>query len=537
MIRGICDQLDLVPVIDAALPWDRQRCKLSPGERVRALVIGCFMRQRPLYRVHELFLATDCELVLGRGVTPDDLGDDALGRALDKLAAAGPARVFSSVCARAALLERVDRRFLHWDSTTRSFYGDYDRPVPDGGVHVTHGYSKDHRPDLKQILLSVLGSREGFPLGGGVHDGNASDKKLNAQVIAEIREAFSPEELRRLVYCADSAFVTNENLRAAAEICLGFISRLPSSYAAAAEVKERAWAGAWVDIGAIAARPNAARYQASEQEAEIDGRRYRLVVLRSSQLEKRKAAAFEKELADQRVALERSAKELERAPFACAEDAETAAGTWLLQAGFHRVTASVEPEQVARKRTAAGRPRKGEKAPTKTVYRVRTQIEGLAAERVETERQRRSTFVLITTVPLAEAGARDLLLEYKHQGSLERRFAFLKDSEIVDSFFLKKPERVLALGYILLMVCLVFSVLERRMRQTGQALPTVARGEVSNPTGLEVLRNISVIVIRHEDNTRTFHVPGALRPAFDAILAGVRVDAKVYTEPPRRETG
>jgi len=29
---------------------------------------------------------------------------------------------------------------------------------------VTHGHSKDHRPDLKQVLLSVLGNREGFPL-------------------------------------------------------------------------------------------------------------------------------------------------------------------------------------------------------------------------------------------------------------------------------------------------------------------------------------------------------------------------------------
>ena len=178
------------------MPWDRHRCKLSPGEPICALIISCFLRQRPLYRVFLSFLTTDCEVLLGRGVAPADLNDDALGRALDKLAAADPEKVFAAMSARAAVVEAVDRRFLHWDSTSRSFYGDYDAAPPAEGVPVVHGHSKDHRPDLKQIMLSVLGNREGFPLWGEVHPGNASDKKLNTEVIAQIRDAFSPEQLR-----------------------------------------------------------------------------------------------------------------------------------------------------------------------------------------------------------------------------------------------------------------------------------------------------------------------------------------------------
>jgi hypothetical protein len=48
---------------------------------------------------------------------------------------------------------------------------------------------------------------------------------------------------------------------------------------------------------------------------------------------------------------------------------------------------------------------------TRTVYRVVARVVGRDAARVEAERQRRSTFVLITTVPRTEADARDLLLE------------------------------------------------------------------------------------------------------------------------------
>jgi hypothetical protein len=141
LVRAICDQLDVVSVLNEALPWDRRRCKLSPGERIQALIISCFLRPRPLYRVGLSFLTTDCEVLLGRGVVPDDFSDDCLGRALDKLAAAKPAKVFAAMSARAAVAEAVDRRFLHWDSTTRSFYGAYAQAAGSGPA-VTYGHSK-----------------------------------------------------------------------------------------------------------------------------------------------------------------------------------------------------------------------------------------------------------------------------------------------------------------------------------------------------------------------------------------------------------
>ena len=75
---------------------------------------------------------------------------------------------------------------------------------------------------------------------------------------------------------------------------------------------------------------------------------------------------------------------------------------------------------------------------------MRAAVAGLDEDKVVAERQRRSTLVRITKIPPAEADARELLLEYKFQGSIERRFALLKAPEIVDSFFVKKPKRLLA---------------------------------------------------------------------------------------------
>ena len=46
LVRAICEQLDVICIVNEAVPWDRQRCKLSPGELICALIIGCFLRQR-----------------------------------------------------------------------------------------------------------------------------------------------------------------------------------------------------------------------------------------------------------------------------------------------------------------------------------------------------------------------------------------------------------------------------------------------------------------------------------------------------------
>jgi transposase len=532
LVRALCEQLDVRGVLDRMLAWDDRRCKLSPGTRILALILSCFLRQRPLYRVGQGFHLTDCELLLGRGVTPEDLNDDALGRALDKLAAAGPRKVFSALCARAVAHEGVARTALHWDSTTRSFYGEYATAPPAEVPRITHGYSKDRRPDLKQVVLSLLTDREGFPLWGAVHDGNASDKKLHTQVLGEIATAFAPRELRRSTYVADSAFVTAGNLEAAARAGLNFLSRLPETYAVADEVKAAAWAGAWEELGAISPVRGAARYQASEQRGTVHGRTYRLVVYRSSHLDRRKQRALEAEVARTRLALEKQAAQLARQQFACRADAEAAAAAWRQTPAYHRLEAEVVEERLRHKRPGPGRPRKEEQPRFSSVYRVRPRIAGLDERHLAEERQRRSTFVLITTVPPAQFSAHALLLEYKHQSSLERRFAFLKDPEIVDSFFLKKPERVQALGYVLLMVCLIFSVLERRVRQTAAPLPTIARGPVVNPTGLEVLRNLAATVIRLPDAARVLSVAPALRPTFDAILQRCRVPVAAYTQLP-----
>ena len=76
-------------------------------------------------------------------------------------------------------------------------------------------------------------------------------------------------------------------------------------------------------------------------------------------------------------------------------------------------------------------------------------------------------FVLLTNVPTAgnlAHNARELLTVYKEQHGTEQNYGFLEDPVIVNSLFLKKPERIEALGLVLLLSLLLWRLMERQMR-------------------------------------------------------------------------
>jgi transposase len=554
LIRAMCDEIGLREIVDRNVVWDRERCKLSPGERITVLVVNMLTTQNPLYRVEESFEVSDCELLFGEGILGSDLNDDCLGRGLDRLWEGEAGKIFSMIVANALTRENVDRRFTHFDTTSRTVFGEYREEIPkteektqeapDGQespkkrkpVQPKHGHSKDHRPDLKQILFKLFVNREGIPLFGEVRDGNLSDKTANGEMISELCRLFSPEELKKMVYVADSALVTGKNLMAMREREIAFLSRLPETFCASATAKEKAFAtDQWIEIGRISERSQSALYRASEQEEKIEGHPYRLVVYHSSQLDRRKEKSFATELTKEQERIVKAASLLGSQSFSCEADAKREAESFLNQFkdAFHHVTASVLPREREIPRPTPGRPKKGEEPQSEMVYVVSARPGERKLEKMKAERQRRSSFTLITTLSKEEVPAAELLREYKEQSTCERRFSFMKDPAFIDGVFLKNRERVEALGYVMLLACLVFSLLERRVRQAGKPLTSAVRGKLKNPTGQEILKHLAgVQVVVTGTNTRKILVPPSKQTAFREILSMAGIGFEAYTRVP-----
>ncbi|MBI2955227.1 MAG: IS1634 family transposase [Chloroflexi bacterium] len=423
-----------------------------------------------LYRISDFFADKPLPLFFPwrPQLDPLQLNDDRAGLALDSLWAAGPQKVFSAVSQRVVQRYALDLKALHGDTTSRSFYGvydDQDSTVP----QVTYGYSKEHRPDLKQILFGVGTSRDGVPVVAEVSSGNQSDMTWNTRWVKAVRQQLGFGEDEPLVYVAESALVTNDNLEAVAEAHIDFISRLPERYGLAEQLMEAALAARkdWVEAGTIAEGEKAARYHLWETESELNGRAYRFLVVHSSSLDERRPRALERSAAKEAKMLEEALAELRRQELVCAPDVQRAWERFMAKqsALWHKLTAKVEGQEQKVKRAGPGRPRKGEEPQMETVHRLEAQMER-DEERYEKEREKCGMFVLISSLrDREEWSGREILAEYEGQAGVERIFRFIKNPAWVGAFCLKSTERIAAFGYVVLLSAMVYTLLEREVRQ------------------------------------------------------------------------
>lgn len=152
MVACIVRELGIPKAIDSLVVWDPKQCKHSPGTHVLAMVVNILMGRTALYRVEEFYESLDVPVLFGLGASGSDWGDSTLARTLDKIFEAGAKRVFSAAAMQAVVHEDVKIDVVHSDTTSWSLTGVYEDSSQDGdAMHITYGYNRDHRPDLKQF--------------------------------------------------------------------------------------------------------------------------------------------------------------------------------------------------------------------------------------------------------------------------------------------------------------------------------------------------------------------------------------------------
>lgn len=147
-----------------------------------------------------------------------------------------------------------------------------------------------------------------------------------------------------------------------------------------------------------------------------------------------------------------------------------------------------------------GRP--GKNTLAKEVYRLKLQYTTNETA-VQKAKERLSCFVLITNLDETYT-APHIVKEYKGQSSVETSFKFLKDPMFVGPIYLKKPQRVEALAYVLLIVLLIFGILERRVREAmkHESEPLIVQGKVKTfrPTGRRILELLETVLVMTTEN-------------------------------------
>jgi len=140
------------------------------------------------------------------------MDDDQAYRAMDLLVDAdAQAKVQEAVFFATADLLNLEVDLLFFDTTSSYFERDEPDPAGEDGAPAfrAYGHSKDHRPDLAQVVIGLAVTREGIPVRVWVWPGNTNDMS----VIKEVKDDLRGWRLGRVVTVVDRGFSSDENLR------------------------------------------------------------------------------------------------------------------------------------------------------------------------------------------------------------------------------------------------------------------------------------------------------------------------------------
>jgi transposase len=183
-------------------------------------------------------------LLFRDGVSAEHFNRFKLGRSLDKTFSYGCDTLFSEVALAVCQQEEVALTFTCLDTTSFSLTGASVPETDAQAIAITYGYSKDHRPDLKQAVLELMVAQDsGVPLMSQSWDGHASDTVVFKARCEALLTQFAASETPRYLI-ADAKLYTAANAPNLAR--LPFMTRIPETFTVTQQVIEQAWAwGEW----------------------------------------------------------------------------------------------------------------------------------------------------------------------------------------------------------------------------------------------------------------------------------------------------
>ncbi|MEG4898471.1 IS1634 family transposase, partial [Microcoleus sp. F10-B4] len=327
---------------------------------------------------------------------------------------------------------------------------------------------------LKQFIIDTIVSGDGdVPLYLKIDDGNADDKSVFVSRLKEFKNQWTFDG----ICVADSALYTAENLSAMAG--MKWITRVPLSIKSAqnkiCNIEDSDWEDSQIKGYKIAARTS-----------EYGNIKQRWLVIESEIRKQADLKKIVKQVEKQLESAKITLRKLSRQEFACITDAEVAIKKLSNSWKYHQITkikCQEEPVKTTKRKLK-------ESSETQTiVYQVTGEIEPRISA-IEAEKVKAGRFILATNIlePKVVSNSQ-VLSEYKAQQSNERGFRFIKDPLFfTSSVFVKKPERVEAIGMIMGLCLLVYNLAQRKLRQQLEATNEQVKNQVKKLTDKPTMR-------------------------------------------------
>ena len=510
IINHILRRMRLPDILRRCLPPDDVRKILPTVRGLLVLVRNILVSREPIYGVGEWAARYAPDLLDLKPHELKLLNDDCLGRCLDRLFDGLETDLIMTVVRQLIDEFQLSLEELHNDSTTVSFYGAYDVADQESRLHgrstlaITFGHSKDHRPDLKQLLYILTVTEDGgVPIYFTSASGNTTDDTTHQQTWDVLCQLVGRSDF---LYVADCKLASTENMNYIARQQGRFITVLPRTRKEDQQFRKRLLqkpdSVTWQEVYVVTKqyqtkgqviKQTVDRLTVCSQEI-LSQEGYRLLWYHSSKKAendaRRRAGQLQRatrqltELRDRLQGPKSRFGKREKVEQAVQEILKSRDVEWLLSVDI------IEQEKATYRQARRGRPSKK----TKYVKQVKKRFDlswTTDPVRIAEEEACDGIFPLISNVK--DMTAEELPRAYKRQPIIEKRFSHLKTDFSVAPVYLKSVSRIQALLAVYFFVLIVQTLLERELRQAMQrekvkSLPLYPEGrDCRRPTTRKVL--------------------------------------------------
>ncbi len=480
VIFSFCRRLDISGVIDDLVPI-RDVAAVTAGQAVEAMICNRLTSPAPLVHVQDWARSWAVPEVLG--IPALALNDDKLGRTLDAIAP-HLEEITGATAIRAIGAFGIDISQLHWDMTSFSLYGAYDQldedyPAP------SYGHPKDRRTDLLQVQAGIAAAGDGgIPVYARAYDGGAAEV---SQVTGAMKALKKIAGAKTFLLVGDSKLISYDNVAAIRKARCTFLAPASKLYVKAAELAA-CDLGKATEVDYVAGRDQRKKNTSPGQI----GRWHVLeddqsLVIRNSKRKSdppiRLRRIFVHSTARASAALTSRTKKLTRAKDDLDRLARGLGGRFY--PGEQEVTGRLRQIAAARKvgpylRYATGTEGSEQPAGTgQTGPGPADTWQGSGSGRpgkptltwwfdqaaIDAEAATDGWYALLTSIDAKAETAAEVLLRYKAQEAVERRYGNLKGPLAVAPMFLNSNRRIAALITVISLALLVFCLIEREARR------------------------------------------------------------------------
>ena len=508
LVNHFLERAGLEELIDKHVPTTDARCALPHARALGVLLRSIIVEREPIYRQAEMVQGFAGWLFGLKEVELEHLSDDRIGRALDRLFDADRAALLTDVVV--AVGQRFAVRFeeFHNDSTSIRFCGQYHAAAPRrirgrSAPAITYGYSKDHRPDLKQLLFILTMDADGnVPVHFRCADGNASDSRTHIETWNALRAVAGKAGF---LYVADSKLCSHENMDYIDRAGGRFVTVLPRTRLEDAEFRQwiqtetPPWECLWdrpnprCDDGP---RDRWSVFRATLPSAEgwpVVWIWSSLLTLRQEARRRKNIAHAVEELEELRTRLAGAKTRLRRAPQI---DQQIALILEKRQVGRYLKARRRTREEHRFKQAGRGRP--GSQTVYRKITRRRYDLEWTVDEAtVAYDHKSDGMYPLITND--RSLSPAQVLQAHKGQPMIEKRFEQIKTVHEIAPVFLKNEGRIEAMFTVYFLALLVQALIERELRHAMKQakiedLPLYPeQRSCERPTTEQILRLYSLI--------------------------------------------